>query len=61
MITMTEAVRSFSIMIRGIRSGLERGSLTHNASLMTKQMKIQKTTRARRRNDLIKNGTIKAS
>ena len=58
---MTEAVRSFSIMIRGIRSGPKRGSMAHNASSTTKQRKKMTATRARRRNDLSKKSTIKAS
>ena len=58
---MTEAVRSFSIMTRGIRSDPKRGSMAHIASSTTKQRKKMTATRARRRNDLSKKSTIKAS
>ena len=61
MITMTEAVRSFSIITRGIRSGLKRGSLAHNASLTAKQRKMKIATRALRRFDLSNKSTIKAN
>ena len=61
MIKMTEAVRSFSIMIRGIRSGLERGRMAHNASLTAKQRKMKTATRAIRRFDLSNKSTIKAN